>query len=504
MASFDGNGLQIDRLADVREDIENALKEAFGDGINLGEESPFGVITGIMAERYSLLWEILESVYQASFPNTAFGIYLDELSAFNGVIREPATKSAVDLTFQRSTDTGTGDVTIPIGTQVTASGASTVVWTTEVLGTIDSLVETTVVQAFADDFGPIGALAGTLTVLVSTPAEVESVTNLNDAELGDDEETDSELRLRRATQLGQSGTATDSGIRSAVQLLDDVRSTAIVVNDTDNTVGDLPPHSFEVYVAMQTGADLAQKVDIEWDADFVTGNSISLELDGNPIAGSPVPFNATQQITMSDVATALEAELNIGTAFYNGFVGSRVINVGGSTTVDFVLTSTVTGGASQAVDTVTPIASANPINIDLIAQTIWDSKAAGIETYGDLQGTAVDTQGNNHLVRFSPINDIRIFVRFSITNTEEYDPANETAMSQAVVDYAAATYVPGTDVLSYKLLCAASDVNAPGIDEMVCDVTLDEGAFGWSKSLEMDVFELATIDSADITYVLYN
>ena len=134
MASFDGNGLVIDRLADVRDEIEAELRASFGDGIDLGDDSPFGVIIGIMAERYSTIWEVLEAVYLASFPNTAFGVYLDELCALNGVVREPATASTVNLTFTRSNSINGGDVTIPAGTQCVASGGSTVIWSTNAIG----------------------------------------------------------------------------------------------------------------------------------------------------------------------------------------------------------------------------------------------------------------------------------------------------------------------------------------------------------------------------------
>jgi len=498
MASFDGNGLQIDRLADVREDIENALKEAFGDGINLGEESPFGVITGIMSERYSLLWEILESIYQASFPNTAFGIYLDELVALNGIIREAATKSAVDLTFQRSTDTGTGDVTIPVGTQVTASGASNVVWTTEIEGTIASAVETTVVQAFADDFGPIGALAGTLTVLVSTPAEVESVTNLNDAELGDIEETDSELKLRRNIQLGREGTSTESGIRSALQLLDEVRATAVVVNDTDATDGDgRPPHSFEAYIGPETGVDLSQTITLSYDATLVDLNSISIEFDAIAIAGSPVVFNTTEAQTLIDIATAIEAESNILSAESDG----TTITIIGATTTDIALTSTVTLGASQANSVVSVVNAANITTLDLISQTLWDSKAAGIQTHGGLTGTAVDTQGDNHAMSFSPISDRQIWVRVTLTTNGDYDSITaEPAIAQSLADYATNNLFPGVDVLNYKLVCAVSDVNVAGIEGILIETSVDNSIFNTDK-IEIPVNEFATIDSDDVTFV---
>lgn len=497
MASFDGNGLEIDRLADVRDDIEAALREAFGDGINLGDESPFGVITAIMSERYSLLWEILESVYQASFPNTSFGIYLDELVAFNGIVREAATRSVVDLTFQRSTATGTGDVLVPIGTQVTAPGGSITIWATTVEATILSASETVTVQASADVFGPTGALAGTLTVMSNSPLNVESVTNAFDAELGDDEETDAELKLRRVTQLGRTGTSTESGIRSALQLLDDVRATAIVLNDTDLMVGDLPPHSFESFVAPETGIDLGQTITLVYDVNLELGDSISLELDAIAINGSPVTFNATDAQTHTDIATALEADPRVFSATFDNV---DTITIIGSTEFDLTLTSTVTGGPA--------LADINQINaagalMPIIAQTIWDAKSAGVQTYGTLSSIAVDTQGDNHQMFFSPIADVKIWVRVTLVTDGEYVAGTaEPAIAAALATFGTTFLTPGVDVLNYKLVCAVSDVNADGILEIMVETSTDNGNLDpfSEDNIPIEVSEFAVIDSGNVTF----
>jgi uncharacterized phage protein gp47/JayE len=500
MASFDGNGLVIDRLADVRDDIEGALREAFGDGINLSDTSPFGVITGIMAERYSLLWEILESVYEASFPNTSFGIYLDELVAFNGILREEATTSAVDLTFQRSTDTGTGEVTIPIGTQVTASGGSTTIWATTIEGTIANLSETATVPASADEVGPIGALAGTLTVMANSPPNIESVTNPLDAVLGADEETDAELKLRRATQLGRSGTSTESGIRSALQLLTEIRAVALVLNDTDVAVGDLPPHSFEAFVAPETGVDLGQTITLAYDADLVTLNSISLEINALAIAASPVIFNTSNFQTLDDIATALQAESLVDTATHDN---AGTITIVGNSNTDFTLASTVTLGASQANSEINPINTAGAA-MDVVAQTLWDSKSAGIQTYGTLSGIAVDTEGDPHQMFFSDIEAQPIWVKVKLlNNTGDYDAVTaEPAIAAALAQYATSFLTPGVTVLNYKLVSAVSAVNAVGITTIVVETSTDNGNLDpfSQDNIPMLVSQFATIDSGDVTF----
>ena len=124
MASFDGNGLKVDRIADIYAGIQNSLRTSFGDAIDLDERQPIGIISAIFSERLGQLHELLESVYLASFPSQAFGIYLDYLCALNGVSRRPATASVVDLTFTRSNQPSDGNVTIPAGTSVKDSTGS--------------------------------------------------------------------------------------------------------------------------------------------------------------------------------------------------------------------------------------------------------------------------------------------------------------------------------------------------------------------------------------------
>jgi uncharacterized phage protein gp47/JayE len=499
MASFDGNGLVIDRLADVKTEIEDELKAAFGTGINLDDRAPWGIIIGILSERYSSIWEIVEAIYEASFPNTSFGVYLEELVAFNGMLKEAATYSTVALQFTRSNDINGGDVTVPAGTQVSAPGDSTVIWVTDAEATILDTTMTISTQATANVIGEVGALAGTLTNLVAGVTNVGSVTNPLDAVLGTDEETDAELKNRRQTELGRSGTSTDSGIRSALQLLVEVRKATLAINDTDFTVGTLPPHSFEAFIATETGFPLGQRSELDWDSDMVTGNSVALTINGNPMAGSPVAFVSTHADTMEAVATVIAAETLVVRATYD--VTNNKIDVVGATKTDLTLTAVITGGASQPTVTFSEISAAGD-TLETIAQTIWDSKAAGIQTSGIYTGEAVDSSGVTQYMQFSDISDIRLYVRLTLTvDATLYDSGTaEPAIAQALADYGDNNLLPGVDVLNYKLLCAASDVGAAGILDIVCENSLDGVSYA-ATNRTIDVSEFATIDSGDVSFL---
>lgn len=497
MASFDENGLVIDRLADIRTDIENDLKATFGDGIDLADDSPFGVLIGIVSERYSLIYELLEAVYEASFPDTAFGVYLDYLCAFNAVVRQAASASVVNLEFTRSNSLTGGDVTVPAGTQCNASGGSAIIWETDADIVILDGNPTAIGPATATVTGATLALAGTIDTLVAAVANVLSVTNPADATPGSDRETDAELRARRRLELGRSGTATATGIRSALIALEEVRSASIITNDTDATVGDLPPHSFAAYVAMETGFNLVEVVTVEFDSSFVALNSTTCTVDGSPLAGT-VPFDTDNATTLTAIAAKFEESSLISRAESDGT--NTITLYGNSATSLGTVDAVTTGGASQPVSTETVVAAVSEENINTIAQTLWDSKAAGIQTVGNISGTATDDAGDAHTLNYSTIEEVRVWVRLTLTTDADYDAAvAEPAMQAALVEYATENLTAGVDVLNFKLLCAASDVGSAGITDIVCENSLDGVSFS-AVNRTIDANEFASIDSSDVTF----
>jgi hypothetical protein len=496
MATFDGNGLVIDRLADVKLQIETDLKEAFGSTINLSAKGPWGIIVGIVSERYSNIWEIVEATYHASFANTTFGIYLDEMVALNFIEREGGSYSTVPLQFTRSNATDAGPVTIPSGTQVYQEGSS-VVWSTNAVATILNGTDTITVSATASVAGSIGALAGSLTLFVSRPPNVASVTNTADATPGSDEERDSELKGRRAAQAGLPGKTTDQGIVGSLQLLDSVRIATLIENDTDFTVNGRPPHSFEVFVGLEANYNLGQISTLAFSASLVTGNSIAVTIGGSPIAASPIAFDTDNITTLTAIATALQAEDLIYQAQSDAV---DTISIQGATALDMAIAAVVTGGASQPTATFSQVSSAGT-TIDDISQDIWDSKATGIQTLGDFTGTATDSNGDLQTVKYSLITGQRLWVRFTFTTDATYDSTVwEPVIAQALADYSVNNLLPGVDVLNYKLLCAASDEDPIGVTGIVCETSTDGASYS-SANVAVGPNTYIFINSSDVSFI---
>lgn len=93
----------------------------------------------------------------------------------------------------------------------------------------------------------------------------------------------------------------------------------------------------------------AEVFTVTWDADFVTGNTINGSVGGEAIAA--VPFDTNHSTTLTNLATAIQNLANVATATVTG---ARQITITGATagvSLSPTTNFTVTGGASQAVDT---------------------------------------------------------------------------------------------------------------------------------------------------------
>ncbi len=124
-------GLKIKRLADIIVDLENDARETYGTSVDLDPRRPLGQFIGIQSERLSLVWELIEQVYNAGYTRHATGKQLDELVAINGLIRRPATFSRVPVTVY-----GTFNKVIPKGSRASVLGSPESIFATEAAITI--------------------------------------------------------------------------------------------------------------------------------------------------------------------------------------------------------------------------------------------------------------------------------------------------------------------------------------------------------------------------------
>lgn len=134
---------------------------------------------------------------------------------------------------------------------------------------------------------------------------------------------------------------------------------------------------------------------------------------------------------------------------------------------------------------------------DEVAQAIWDSKPAGILSYGADFGTAIDGNGDEQTVYFNRATQKEVYMDITITKTGEYPAGGDDLVKQAIVDRATILQTLGYDVIALQYKYAALGVTG------VFDATLLELGFSASPSatvnLPISPREIAVFETTRIT-----
>ena len=287
----------------------------------------------------------------------------------------------------------------------------------------------------AQTFGVIPAPANSMTEILTQIAGWDSITNPQAGVTGRNIETDAELRLRRASSLRVQGTATVEAIRA--RLLQDVPNVTSVTISENVTLTQSP-------------------IEIAFSIDFVALNNIEIFIDAISIGS--VVFNTDQLTTMNLIKTLLETQSEINNVVVGG-IGNRNLTITMNEIESIVLTFTITLGTTQPTYTLSrglPPKSFECIVVggtdQEVALKIWQTKPAGIETYGNTSIVIVDSQGNNQLIKFSRATIVYLFSQMIITlNPQETFPTNGFQLiSDAILSYGNSLGI-GLDVILQRL-----------------------------------------------------
>ncbi|NQX67989.1 baseplate J/gp47 family protein [Paenibacillus alba] len=122
-----------------------------------------------------------------------------------------------------------------------------------------------------------------------------------------------------------------------------------------------------------------------------------------------------------------------------------------------------------------------------IGQAILDTKAGGIEPYGNVSVTVKDDAGFNHVMYFSRADEIGMNVRFAVKTTASYPRDGDDQLRTAAIRYIGGEDMDGTlyvglnmgeDVVCSRLYALAYAVE--GIEDVVPEISMD--GVTWTKS----------------------
>lgn len=307
------------------------------------------------------------------------------------------------------------------------------------------------------DYGPIVAPANSVNEIVTPVAGWTAVNNPTAGTLGRLRETDAELRIRRQNSLRVLGAATVEAIRA--RLLQEVPGVTNVFIFENKTMKQEP-----LTVTLST--------------QLITGNVVAVTIDGNSISNTT--YTTSHLNTMQLIANKILA-----------LPGVESVTIGGIN--NLLLTINVMPGYELAVDSfiVTSGASQPEIIIgggrppksfevvvqggtDLaVAQQIWLTKPAGIQTYGNVNDgdgvDIIDSQGNVQTIYFSRAVPIYIWVDVVITlyQSESFPVNGAELVAQAILNYGNSLGI-GTDVLLQRV--QAQIFQVPGIANGVVQI----------------------------------
>ena len=234
------NGYERPTYDDIVEVQIDRAKQLFGEDIDTNENTPLGKYIRLNCADLAEIYEILEMIYYARFPNTAKGVSLDRLCPFVGITRNQATYAKHEVKF-----TGEAGEYVPEAFEVSAGDILFHTYNRVQLG--EDGTATAVVEC--ETAGTVGNVTiGSIDTIVNPDTNVESVEHISVLEYAEDLESDTDLRYRFNKALSNAGAATTKAIAAAITSVPLVDGVEIIENNTDKEVNGLPPHTFACYV----------------------------------------------------------------------------------------------------------------------------------------------------------------------------------------------------------------------------------------------------------------
>lgn len=454
MAGLSSTGFEKKIYEDIRSEIETALRTSLGQGINTIAPSVLGTLLDIYTEREALVWDVAEAVYFSQYPNTATGTSLDNVVALTGITRLAAVESRQlgQLLY------GTPGTLVPAGTVYSVSGNPSARFVQDndvTLITGQDEIQTATFSAVPDsgtfklryEDQTTGVLAFNATAVqvqaaLNALGKLSGITVTGDFTLG-----------FTITFAGDDGKQ-DHPMLTVQDNLLLIGITPIVVSIAQTAQG--VPQGEVSLTAQEPG-----------ETQALEGSLTVIE---TPIAGLNRVHNPVDAIVGRETETdnqlriRRKATLQVAGAATLDAIRSQLLNLVGVTSVigfeNKTLLTDIDGRPGKSYEMV--VQGGDPQEI---TQNIWDTKPAGIETFGNQSGTAIDSQGVGQLMNWSRPTEVPIYVEVDITDLPEFPVTGAALVKQAIIDHINGLGI-GRDVIVYPgLICAIGTV--PGIEDIV-------------------------------------
>lgn len=295
MATLTETGIQIERLNDIVKRFEDGFKQIYGQNIDLSPNTPDGQMVGILAQIKMDIEELAENVYRQLDPDVATGAWLEQRVAYAGLMRRGASYSylrSVILTGEPNTQLYAGIVVsdqnkvrwvLTTDIQLDSNGSGRADFRSEQLGSFNLAKNTT------------------LTIETVTLGLTNAVTFEN-AEVGVEEETDTQLRERFLFSRTKNAQNSAEAITAKIAALPDVKQVRVLENNTaQRDAFGVEPHSIDVIVYGGNDEEIANVIYQNKGAGVgLQGNTLAnLKKDGET---RPIRFD---KVSLVDIQVSM-------------------------------------------------------------------------------------------------------------------------------------------------------------------------------------------------------
>lgn len=262
---LDANGLQVASVTEITQNLVVGFQGIYGADISVDPNSPDGQMIGIFAQNSSDILRLLVQVYNSFSIDSCFGITLDARCAISGVARKQGTYTLamVAVTVSQALNLlGAGtDPSNPVPNAFTVADDASNQYVLISSASFGS-AGTTSLQFRSVVIGQIQTTPNTIQTIFTVQQGVSSVNNpdtSSDVE-GLPEETDPQLKIRRASSYYLQAVSPADAVRAALLSVADITDAYVVENDTGSTVDTVPAHSIWVIVTGGTDPEIAQAI----------------------------------------------------------------------------------------------------------------------------------------------------------------------------------------------------------------------------------------------------
>lgn len=474
------DGFTIKRQPDIITSLEDDFRDEFGE-INVGAESVFGQVIGVLSKPLIDLWELAELVYLSQYSSSSDGVSLDNVAQLVGITRLESTKTQVEGIL-----IGDQGTVIPEGTQgsiletgdlfetkeeKTIDKVNILECTVSVKNVLNSTLYTITVDGTgysitSDSDATIAEILGDLAFEINTTQTKVAATYIVTDMIIEvvDKTTPFSINVDSNLQIDSLSTPVDfkskvtgsisapagtlTKIETPVSGLDNIN------NLLDGVEGRNPETDPELRARRRVSLKIAGAATVEAikarilqevlgvtnvsvyenRTDFYDGTIIVTIDDVQNSTDYSVYVNGTEfKITSDSDATALEIADALVTAINLGSKPVTAIdNTDGTFDVNTNSSGVVYGfsvDAKMSINGTRPPHSFEAVVIggtdQDIGDKIWIVKPAGIQTHGNTSVDIEDSEGDNQVMKFSrPVNKY-VWIKVEITlNPEETFPAD--------------------------------------------------------------------------------